>query len=108
MNEPSWDDPTVEEHVAEDAAVAEETPIEATDQIPGQGVPAGVDFVEPEASVSPGTVRMKVAAPHSGLSVGYAGVAITDEWSVVTEQQAAVLRNAAVEQGVTIDEETVQ
>ncbi len=117
MTDTSWDDPAVQEQVASEAAAAEAVTVPAADEapavnpdgaIPGQGIPAGDPVPEePEAPVPPGSVRMKVAAPHSGLQVGFAGPEVTNEWTVLTDQQAAVIRNAAVEQGVEIIEEGV-
>lgn len=106
-----WDDPVVQRKVKADAAQAEasgvapgaETP---SDQLPGTGVPAADEVIQADGTPEPGSIRMKVASPHCGLQVGFTGPMLNaDEFTVVSEQQAAELRNAAQVQGVEIIEE---
>jgi hypothetical protein len=71
------------------------------EEYPPGVVPAGQPLVEAEPEEPPAdSVWLKVAGAHSELEI--IGAHVTDEYQAFTPQQAAVLRDSAVAQGVTL------
>jgi hypothetical protein len=87
-----------------------EPPAEAAGAAPAEEYPPGVvpagQPIPDEAEKDPksDSVWLKVASPHSGLEI--IGAEVTDEYRAFSPQQAALLRDAAVSQGVTLTDKS--